>query len=533
MTRRPFSVRSSSKKSSSKSILARAARHTPCVFEAVEARQLMSVALNNGVLTINGTAGNDKATIQDLGNGKYRVMDNGKASDFNKGSVQSVLANMGGGDDSFNAYGINRPMTILGGSGNDTLAGGRANDQIQGQDGNDVLNGYEGADVISGGNGIDEVQYFQHTGGVNVTLDGIANDGLYSSTNAFQSVEFDNILPDVENVSGSIYNDFLFGNDQNNTLNGYYGNDFIDGGKGNDVLKGGYGNDTLQGNEGNDSMWGGLGDDLLNGGAGIDDVRYDEIDHTSGVTAVLPNGGEYAISSGNGSYGENDRIRGNVENLVGSYYNDFLYGNSNANGISGMNGDDFISGGAGNDWINGNTGNDTLYGDGGDDVLWGEHGSDKMSGGAGWDTVRYDDSYHNSIGVGVNARLSMWYDTNKGGNGHYGENDYIYDDVEGLVGTKYGDILSGNFYNNYIAGLEGDDFIYGGAGNDTLDGGAGADWLYGEAGDDLLLGKDGSTSDHLDGGDGWDTIERDRSNILILIGGKFATDTYSNGEVIR
>src|SRR5205814_9527225 len=121
-----------------------------------------------------------------------------------------------------------------------------------------------------------------------------------------------------------------------------------------------------------------------------------------------------------------------------------------------------------------------------------------LSGGDGWDDVRYDDAFHNSAGRGVIARLTMSYD-NKAGNGLPGENDFIYEDNEALIGTNYGDVLTGNDFNNYIAGLDGDDLISGHKGDDTLDAGKGADWVWGDEGNDTLLGKDGSTSDHLDG----------------------------------
>ena len=74
-------------------------------------------------------------------------------------------------------------------------------------------------------------------------------------------------------------NNFIIGDDANNTINahggidsvqGGFGNDLVDGGAGNDALYGQEGKDTLNGGEGNDSLFGGNLADVLNGGAGID-----------------------------------------------------------------------------------------------------------------------------------------------------------------------------------------------------------------------------------------------------------------------
>jgi Ca2+-binding RTX toxin-like protein len=512
--------------------IARAAR-TACVFEQVEQRTHMSVSLNNGLLTVAGTAGNDTIVVEPFGTTQVRVTDNGKVTFFNKASISSVIATLGNGNDSYDGRWMSQSQTISGGAGNDTIRGGQGADQMFGQDGDDMLRGHEGADLFSGGAGYDWADYGGYQTNLNISIDGVANDGM-CSTPLGAAYEGDNVMTDMEGVIGGDYTDFITGSDADNQLRGMNGNDYIYGGGGNDGLSGGYGNDTVIGGDGNDWLWGGLGADLMIGGNGTDDMRYDEAERTGGVNATLAVPGSYNTSSGNGANGENDRIRGDIENLVGTRFADYLAGNSAANGISGMDGNDFISGGMGNDWLNGNAGNDIIYGNAGNDLMWGEAGSDSFSGGDGWDDVRYDDAFHNSAGRGVVARLTMSYD-NKGGNGISGENDFIYDDNEALIGTNYGDVLTGNDYNNYIAGLDGDDFISGHRGDDTIDAGKGADWIWGDEGNDTLFGKDGGFSDHLDGGVGYDTIERDRSFLVISLGGaaRFRTDTYSNGEVIR
>ncbi len=57
-----------------------------------------------------------------------------------------------------------------------------------------------------------------------------------------------------------------------------------------------------------------------------------------------------------------------IENVVGTYYNDQLYGNDVANSIEGSLGNDALYGGLGNDTLIGGLGNDTLAGSEGADI---------------------------------------------------------------------------------------------------------------------------------------------------------------------
>jgi len=75
---------------------------------------------------------------------------------------------------------------------------------------------------------------------------------------------------DIENVTGTAFNDVITGSSVANVLVGLAGDDQITGGPGNDLLLGGAGNDNLVGSEGNDLLIGGLGADRLTGGAGLD-----------------------------------------------------------------------------------------------------------------------------------------------------------------------------------------------------------------------------------------------------------------------
>jgi Ca2+-binding RTX toxin-like protein len=107
-----------------------------------------------------------------------------------------------------------------------------------------------------------------------VKLDNQANDGVAG--------EGDNVLPDVEDVFGSNFNDVLIGSRRANEF---------DGGNGNDRIKGMAGADGLIGGRGADNLLGGKGADTFDGGAAPDrivsrDGRADEVECGSSFDRV-------------------------------------------------------------------------------------------------------------------------------------------------------------------------------------------------------------------------------------------------------
>jgi len=77
-------------------------------------------------------------------------------------------------------------------------------------------------------------------------------------------------LLNFENITGSAYDDQLFGNNVANVLSGGAGADILYGDGGNDVVHGGIGRDALYGGSGSDTLFGGADSDVLNGGDGVD-----------------------------------------------------------------------------------------------------------------------------------------------------------------------------------------------------------------------------------------------------------------------
>lgn len=247
---------------------------------------------------------------------------------------------------------------IDGSAGNDTLRGGGGADIVDGGDGNDLLDEGDagnGADVLRGGFGRDRVTYLGRATGVEVSLDGAANDG--------EAGEGDLVV--AEEVEGTAHADVLTGDGAANDLLGQGGADTVAGGAGDDWLYGGDGDDVLAGGPGADRLFGQAGSDTfaedavangaddLSGGAGFDTVDYRL--RTVALTVALDD------VAGDGADGEGDNARFDVENVRGGAGNDTITGSWAPNELLGDGGVDTITGGPGIDVLDGGAGTDLLY----------------------------------------------------------------------------------------------------------------------------------------------------------------------------
>ena len=277
-------------------------------------------------------------------------------------SVENVM----GSSSNDNLAGDTSANVIYGGSGDDTLYGKAGDDSLFGQAGNDYIDGGAGNDVIDGGAGWNIASYASATSAVVVDL---GMQGVWQDTQGAGN----DLITNVENLMGSALNDNLSGDAQGNV---------IYGGAGDDTLYGRAGDDNLFGQAGNDYIDGGPGNDVIDGGTGFNLVSYASA--ASFVVVDLAMQGAWQDTQGAG----NDLIS-NVENLIGSGFNDNLAGDGQDNVIYGGAGADTLYGRGGNDNLFGGTGNDYIDGGQGDDTLTGNSGGDAFVFGAsfGHDTV--------------------------------------------------------------------------------------------------------------------------------------------------
>ncbi len=362
-------------------------------------------------------------------------------------------------------------VTLLGGASNDTLVGGKGND------------------VFDGGAGSDTIDYSRATGGVTVNL----------SITTGQSVgggEGTDTLRNVENITGSQYNDTLTGNSGDNIFFASGGHDTIVGGGGSDTVS--FQNQSAGLTFDLRSSPQNVGGDTISGVANIIGTPY-------GDTFIGDSSNNHFIGGGhNGVPDVTDYSHasgGMVITETSVVYTTYLSTTFVATG-----------GGQGTDTL---TDMSEIVGSNGADTFnLIDPGNIYLDGGAGNDTLSFQGAT-----TGVNVNL-----------GDGGGMSTSFVSIETLVGSNYTDNLEAGHTSVVIHGGGGDDTIsgaygfdgtpgstfYGDDGNDTIYGttrganGNGNDVIYGGAGDDHLYSNqfNGSSGgdDIFDGGTGDDTI---------------------------
>ena len=171
--------------------------------------------------------------------------------------------------------------TILGLGGNDQITGGAGNDALDGGLGNDKMAGGLGNDTYSVDSSNDTVTELINQGhdtvlaSISYSLPDNVEDLTLTGVSAVNGTG--NGLDNV--IIGNAADNYLYGGDGNDQLDGQAGDDYLYGQAGNDLLNGGdgqdwivgdLGDDILSGGAGNDRLFGGLGNDILIGGQGKD-----------------------------------------------------------------------------------------------------------------------------------------------------------------------------------------------------------------------------------------------------------------------
>ncbi len=436
---------------------------------AVYARATGGVVADLATGTVTGAAGNDTLLgIENLGGSPFADLLTGSAS------VNSLVG--GAGAD-----------TLIGAGGDDVLDGGYGRDWLQGGADDDTLMGGAGDDTLDGGEHSlgDTAQYATAPAGVRVDLaSGVAHDGQGGI----------DTLISIENVQGGRFADVLIGNAADNVFRPGPGDDTVNGADGTDrvaydtvsgpvtvdlqagVTSGSAGRDTLVsieqaqgsafadlliGTTGNDTLLGGAGEDTLDGGLG-----NDSLDGGPNDSRLGPDWASYVFAKG--------AVAVNLATGLASG----AAGNDTMTGVEAVMGTVFA---------------DTLTGDGADNVLRGNEGNDSIDGGAGSDdAVDYADA-SGPVMVSLATGVSSGAD---GADAFTG--------IEGIHGSQFADVLTGDAGNNRLRGNGGNDTLNGGAGNDIAD--------YSDATGAVMVRLDLGTAAGADGNDSLIGIENIRGS---------------------
>jgi Ca2+-binding RTX toxin-like protein len=392
-------------------------------------------------------------------------------------------------------YGDYHGNVLSGLAGNDRIDAGAGNDQLSGGDGNDLLTGGPGVDSFDGGANLgddpvtvygDRISFAEASATQGAVADLrtgiISNDGFGNSET----------MVNIESLgAGTAFGDTFNGDDNRNALLGSKG----------DTLNGHGGDDIIQITAAA-AVAGGAGTDLLelfsNGGFYLPDGNGDGMAELA-QAMVNP----WTVDLGLGrifdGYGNSGSVAG-IENVTASAIGGNIFGDDNANVLTGRSGGDLLFGRGGADTLDGGDGPDQLYGGAGDDTIRGGAasdilgvdgpGTDVAEGGAGdWDRLIV--SYGDAIGNIVMTMPAAYPGGGLSGSIAGPDRSLGYNGIEIFeVTTGSGnDIVWGAGDNSAFPGSgnvyklgDGDDLFHSMGGTDTVDAGAGVDGFSGTMG---------------------------------------------------
>ncbi len=440
-------------------------------------------ALGGTDVTLLGGLGDDFLTAGAVGGGSpdppptlERVVLFGSEDDDTLvvagGSLVSVFG--GSGNDSLTLTG-GIGAVLFGGTGNDVLTSQGGSGAFFAGDGNDTLIALGGDDAsLFGEDGSDT---YDLTGPASVTLEELKTGGTVdeqaetfaSGTETIRfpglaSVTIDlgragpqlvapgltvTVAGEFEVVLGTPGDDQITGNSAANYLFGSGGNDSLLGADGDDTLEGGSGDDYLAGGPGHDTyvfVGGDLGNDVIddgpdNAGDTLDFAALSgpvKIDLALTTPQAVGAGTALTLKHGDG-----------LENVIGTPFDDVIFGNSRANVFIGGPGDDLLAGREGSDTY-------IFFGDIGDDTLVEDGESDN-------DMLDFS-----AFGSGITLHLGKTGAQAVGGGSVTLPNSKGFEDV---LATAFGDSITGNERGNKLFGAGGPDRLDGAAGDDFIQAG--------------------------------------------------------------
>ena len=191
-----------------------------------------------------------------------------------------------------NSYDFSTNDTIYGTAVADTISIHGGSDTVYAGAGNDLIfdnrklgGGSSGIDYIYAGDGDDTVVsaldaggQFHGGNGTDLFIANATNGAVIDLAQGYvmdRTIGLAAYIGGFENATGSMLNDYIYGDANNNTLHGNWGDDLVRGNAGSDKLYGDRGQDVLFGGTQGDALYGGDGNDMLYGEADHDSLFGD------------------------------------------------------------------------------------------------------------------------------------------------------------------------------------------------------------------------------------------------------------------
>ena len=437
----------------------------------------------------------------------------------------------------------------------------------------------------------------------------------------------DDDVPVTPITPGNPNDDIYYGTSGKNSKNSGAGDDVLYGLAGDDVLQGGPDIDSFEGGPGNDIIRVDSADiyvdtddpkltgaearvsDEIDGGENpgrlgdSDTLSFEDWEEAAGATGVTVSLATVTVT--HGTFGSKPNAFKNIENLIGSRYVDTLTGDDGANVIEGGADSDVLDGSDGSDDtvsyqgsnasvtvslaqqdgteqsgghaagdtltgfenILGSRHADTLTGDGSNNVIEGGAGADTLDGGGGMNTLSYRSS-SGAVTIDLAEGTQDFADTTDktiktSSGGHAAGDEVKFGTFQHIIGSRYGDRLTGNDgVDNILEGGPGADRLSGGSGDDTASyagatamvtvdltesgrgrGDAAGDRFdsiekyLGSTHDDTFIAS--ANEEEIDGGDGSDTVsyERSAAEVSVDLSNPAQSDStensYADGDTLN
>ena len=332
------------------------------------------------------------------------------------------------------------------------------------------------ANKFTGGGGIDTVDYSKANDGNGVSV----NLKLGTATGGFAAGD---TFTDIQNITGTSYNDVFYASGVANKFTGGAGSDTVNYslsatgvtidlatanavGIGGDAVGDTYvGIENIVGSTSADLFYASNDVNSFSGGGGVDTVDYSKANDGNGVTINL----KPTLGTGTGGFAAGDTFT-DIQNITGTSYNDVFYASTLANKFTGGAGSDTVNYsqsaagvtvdlatanalGIGGDAV-GDTyiGIENIVGSTSADLFYASNDVNSFSGGGGVDTVDYSKA---NDGNGVTINLKPTLGTGTGG---FAAGD-TFTDIQNITGTNYNDVFYASALANKFTGGTGSDTV--------------------------------------------------------------------------